>query len=96
MFLRLEICIVCMEFLASKYVYHLFQNKSDDYLYLYIRNLKNRFFGTHYIHLNLCGLSLTKVNGRAFKFGVECFIVTKNYNFLILFRLKKCQFVISM
>ena len=31
--------VVCREFLAFKY--SLFQNKSNDYLYLYIRNLKN-------------------------------------------------------
>ena len=35
--------------------YHLFQNKSDDCLNLYIRNLKNLRFSVRNIHLNLCG-----------------------------------------
>ena len=40
MYLKLEICVVCMEFFAFKYVFFL-KNKSDKYLYLYIKNLKN-------------------------------------------------------
>ena len=41
-FLKLEICVVCREFLAYNYVSIVFfQNKSDDYSYLYIRNLEN-------------------------------------------------------
>ena len=41
-YLKLEIRIVCREFSAFKYVFiFFFQNKSDDYLYLYIRNLEN-------------------------------------------------------
>ena len=42
MYLKLEIYVVCREFLVFEYLYILFfQNKSDDYLYLYIRNLEN-------------------------------------------------------
>ena len=42
MYLKPEISVVCMEFLAFKYIFiFYFQNKSDDYLYLYIRNLEN-------------------------------------------------------
>ena len=41
MYLKLEIRVMCREF---------YRNKSDDYLYLYIRNLENSrlkpFFGT--------------------------------------------------
>ena len=41
-YLKLEIRVVCRGFLASKYVFIVFfQNKPDDYLYLYIRNLEN-------------------------------------------------------
>ena len=41
-YLKLEIRDVCRECLAFKYVFIVFfQNKSDDHLYLYIRNLKN-------------------------------------------------------
>ena len=50
MYLKLEICVVCKEFLAFKYV--LFQKKSDDYLYLYIKNLENsrlKWFSLHKI-----------------------------------------------
>ena len=50
---KLEICVVCREFLTFKYVFIVFfLNKSDDYLYLYIRNLENSrlnpIFGTQY------------------------------------------------
>ena len=49
--MNLEIRVVCREFLAIKYVFIVFfRNISDDYLYLYIRNLENSrlkpFFGT--------------------------------------------------
>ena len=41
-FLKLEICVMCTECLAFKiHIYSFFQNKSDDYLYLYIRNIEN-------------------------------------------------------
>ena len=41
-YLKLEICVVCREFLAFKYVFIFFsRNKSDNYLYLYFRNIKN-------------------------------------------------------
>ena len=40
--LKLEICVACREFLAFKNVVIVFfRNKTDDYLYLYIRNLEN-------------------------------------------------------
>ena len=39
--LKLEISVVCREFLAFKYVLIYLTFKSDDYLYLYIRNLEN-------------------------------------------------------
>ena len=44
-YLKLEICVACREFIAFKYVFILFffPNKTDDYLYLYIRNLENSF-----------------------------------------------------
>ena len=42
MYLKLEIRVACWEFLAFKYVVIVFfRNKTDDYLYLYIRNLEN-------------------------------------------------------
>jgi hypothetical protein len=47
-YLKLEIRVVCKEFLAFKYVFIFFQNISDDYLYLNIWNLENQFFGTQY------------------------------------------------
>ena len=41
-YLKLEIWVVCREFLAFKYVViDFFRNKTEDYLYLYIRNLEN-------------------------------------------------------
>ena len=41
-YLKLEYRVVCREFLAFKYVVIVFfRNKTDDYLYLYIRNLEN-------------------------------------------------------
>ena len=40
-YLKLENRVVGREFTAFKYVFIVFRNKSDDYLYLYIRNLKN-------------------------------------------------------
>ena len=40
-YLKLETRVVCWKFLAFKYVFIVFQNKSDDYLCLYIRNLEN-------------------------------------------------------
>ena len=50
--LKLEIRFVCREFLTFKYLlkYFFFRNKSDDYFYLYIRNLLNSRF-VHNIHL---------------------------------------------
>ena len=40
--LKLEISVVCRKFLAFKYIFlFFFRNKSDDYSYLYIRNLEN-------------------------------------------------------
>ena len=40
-YLKLEIRVACREFLALKYVVIVFfRNKTDDYLYLYIRNLE--------------------------------------------------------
>ena len=45
---KLEIRVRCSEFLAFKYVFLFFRNRSDDYLYLYMRNLKNSLFGTQY------------------------------------------------
>ena len=42
MYLKLEIRVACREFLAFKYVVmFFFRNKTDYYLYLYIRNLEN-------------------------------------------------------
>ena len=42
-YLKLEIRVACREFLAFKYVpsYLFFGNKTDDYFYLYMRNLEN-------------------------------------------------------
>ena len=41
-YLKLEIRVACREFLAFKYVVIVFfRNKTDDYSYLYIRNLEN-------------------------------------------------------
>ena len=41
-YLKLEIRVVCREFFAFKYVVIVFfRNKTDDYSYLYIRNLEN-------------------------------------------------------
>ena len=41
-YLKLEIRVACREFLAFKYVViFFFRNKTDDHLYLYIRNLEN-------------------------------------------------------
>ena len=39
---RLNICIVWGDFYSFKYTFLSFFNKSDDYSYLYIRNLLNR------------------------------------------------------
>ena len=40
--LKLKICVVYREFLVIKYVFIVFFRKiSDDYLYLYIRNLES-------------------------------------------------------
>ena len=48
--LKLEIFVLCVEFLAFKYVFIFFSKQIDDYLYLYIRNLEysrfKPFFGT--------------------------------------------------
>ena len=42
MYLKLEIRVACREFLAFNYVVIVFfSKKTDDYLYLYIRNLEN-------------------------------------------------------
>ena len=41
MYIKLEIHVVCREFLAFRYIFIHFFNKSDDYLYLYNRNLEN-------------------------------------------------------
>ena len=54
---KARMCVVCREILASKYIFIVFfKNKSDDYLFLYIRNLafKNGF-PVNNIHLYLCG-----------------------------------------
>ena len=41
-YLKLEIRVVCREFLAFKYgIIVFFRNKTDDYLYLYVRNIEN-------------------------------------------------------
>ena len=47
MYLKLEILVACREFLAFKYVVIIFLNKTDDYKYLYIGNLKNSRFSVH-------------------------------------------------
>ena len=49
MYLKPEIVVVYREFLAFEYVSIVFRNKTDDYLYLFIRNLENLN-----IHLYLC------------------------------------------
>ena len=42
MYLKIEICVACREFLAFKYVVIIFfRNKRDDYLFSYIKNLEN-------------------------------------------------------
>ena len=43
MYLKLDICVVCKEVLDFRYVhiYYFVQNKSYEYLNLYIRNLEN-------------------------------------------------------
>ena len=58
-YLKLDICVVCRKLLTFEYVFIVFvRNKSEDYLYLYIRNLENSrlepFFSVHNIHLYLC------------------------------------------
>ena len=40
MYLKLEIRVVCRDFLAFKYIFIVFRNKSDDYLYLLFVNLE--------------------------------------------------------
>ena len=96
MYLRLEICVVCREFLASKYVYIIFFGTNQMINYICTLEILKTGFSVLNINLNLCGLSLTKVNGRAFKFRFEYFIVTKIFKFLILLRQKKTVNLSSM
>ena len=63
-YLSLEIRVVFRKFLASKCIFIVFfRNKSDNYLYLYIRNLENLllklFFVTQYKFEFVCKIIIS-------------------------------------
>ena len=60
MYLKLEICVVCKEFLVFEYLYIIFfRNKSDDYFFICTSDILKLVFKTSFsvlnIHLYLCG-----------------------------------------